>query len=186
MADSSINGRQTFEEAVAEHLDALYRAALLLTAGHADDAEDLLHDALVRSLNYWETLRDPNGARAWLFRVLNRTHINRRRTRVRRREIAIEDLGESAFESALAQWQNHFTPEALAHIAHELETAEQILYTLPEAWRVVFWLSDVEGFKQHEVADMLGIPEGTVASRLYRARVQLAKRLTDIKHRRWE
>lgn len=178
---------RAFEEIVAEYLDPLYRAAVLLTGGRADEAEDLLQDAMVQGLRHWQALREPASARAWLFRILTRTHFNRRRTVARRRELSEEDAGDEVLaDETLAEWRARFTPGELAGARVRLEQLEQAAEQLPETWRAVFLLVDVEGFGHREVAAILEIPEGTVASRLYRARQRLGEQLlADPRWRKW-
>lgn len=71
--------RLAFEEVAVEHLDALYRTALRYARGNTAAAEDLLQDTLVKALDAWPTLREPQRAKAWLFRILSRLHLNRLR-----------------------------------------------------------------------------------------------------------
>ena len=162
---------------LTEHLDALFRTALRLCQGHWADAEDLLQDAALRAFDSFTQLRDPAAARAWLFTILSRTHLNRVRSRGRRAETLATDLDEPAFEAALAEWTDAPSPmEELetGQLGEQLATAVDDLP--PELGSVVV-LVDVEGFTQREVASMQGIPEGTVASRLFRARRRLREAL---------
>lgn len=164
---------RAFEEVLAEHLDALYRTALRLCRGHEADAEDLLQEAALRALEGYGRLRDPSAARAWLFTILGRTHLNRLRSSRRRPETANTDLDESSFEAALAEWSPMPSP---AEVVEARQLGEQLTRALDELvpeQRAVVLLVDVEGFTQREVAGMLEVPEGTVASRLFRARRQL-------------
>lgn len=159
-----------FEELLSEHLDALYSSALRFCAGRPADAEDLLQDAVFRAFQHFDELRDPAAARAWLFTILTRTNLNRLRTRRRRAETLAPDLDEREFEEALASWQHSTAPDEYADAALTRQRLTAALDTLHDDVRLVIWLSDVEGFRQREIADMLDIPEGTVASRLFRAR----------------
>jgi RNA polymerase sigma-70 factor (ECF subfamily) len=157
----------------SEHLDALFRTALRLCRGHEADAEDLLQDAALRAFEGYDRLRELSAARSWLFTILHRAHLNRVRSARRRPETVSSDLEESAFESALAEWKPLPSPaEALeaAQLGHRLTRA---LDDLGAELRAVVLLVDIEGFTQREVAGMLEVPEGTVASRLFRARRQL-------------
>ena len=158
---------------LTEHLDALFRTALRLCQGHEADAEDLLQDTALRAFSSYGQLREPSAARSWLFTILSRTHLNRARTTRRRGETVSTDLDDSAFEAALAEWAPLPSP---AENVETWELGEQLTRALdglsPELSSVV-WLVDVEGFAQREVATMQGVPEGTVASRLFRARRQL-------------
>jgi RNA polymerase sigma-70 factor (ECF subfamily) len=161
---------RAFEEVLAEHLDALYRTALRLCRGHDADAEDLLQDAALRALAGYGRLREPSAARPWLFTILTRTHLNRVRGSRRRPETASADLDESAFEAALADWSPMASPADLVEARQLGEQLTRALDELAAEQRAVVLLVDVEGFTQREVAGMLEVPEGTVASRLFRAR----------------
>ncbi len=162
---------------LSEHLDELYACALRFCAGRTADAEDLLQDAVYRAFQHFDDLRDSTAARAWLFTILTRTNLNRLRARMRRAETLATDLDEHAFEEALASWQPSDGPEQYADDALTRERVAAALDTLDDDLRAVVWLSDVEDFRQREVAEMLGIPEGTVASRLFRARRALRSAL---------
>jgi RNA polymerase sigma-70 factor (ECF subfamily) len=161
---------RAFEELLAEHLDALYRTAVRLCRGRKSDAEDLLQDAVLRAFERFGELRDPAAMKAWLFTILTRTNLNRIRTQKRRAEMLASDLDEREFEQALASWRNAEVPDEQVHRTLLRERLAAALDDLDDQLRPVVWLSDVERFRQREVAEMLGIPEGTVASRLFRAR----------------
>jgi RNA polymerase sigma-70 factor (ECF subfamily) len=147
--------------------------AVRLSGGQETEAEDLLQETAVRAVQSFQALRDPRAARAWLFTILARTFHNRVRAATRRAETFAADLSEGAFEAALAAWRPLPTlEEVLAQ--HDLGTRlTAALDTLEVPLRTVLWLVDVEGFRLREVATMLEMPEGTVASRLYRARWQM-------------
>ncbi len=158
---------------LGEHLDALFRTALRLCQGHRADAEDLLQDAALRAFDGYAQLRDPSAARAWLFTILSRTHLNRVRSRRRRAETLSTDLDQPAFEAALAEWTETPSPADVAETGQLGEQLAKAVDDLPPELGSVVLLVDVEGFTQREVAAMQGIPEGTVASRLFRARRRL-------------
>jgi RNA polymerase sigma factor (sigma-70 family) len=169
--------RRAFEEVLSEHLDALYRTALRLCGGRRADAEDLLQDAMLRAFGRFGELREPEAARVWLFTILARTNLNRLRAQRRRAEMLASDLEEQDFERALASWQSAEAPDEQTDVVLARERLGTALDDLDEHLRPVVWLTDVEGFRQREVAEMLGIPEGTVASRLFRARRSLREAL---------
>ena len=162
-----------FELALCEHLDALYDASMRLCRGHRADAEDLLQEATMRALDGFGALRDPAAARAWLFRILIRTNLNRERSRRRRAETVAADLDDAEFERALADWSPTPTADEVAESANVRASVLHALDALDVPLRAVVELIDIEGFRQREAADMLEIPEGTVASRLFRARSAL-------------
>jgi RNA polymerase sigma-70 factor (ECF subfamily) len=168
---------RAFEELLSEHLDALYRTALRLCGGRTADAEDLLQDASLRAFERFAELRDRGAARTWMFTILTRTHLNRLRAGRRRAEILAVDLDEHAFEMALETWQPGLAPDERTDAVLARDRLAAALDALDEPLRTVVWLSDVEGFRQREVAEMLGIPEGTVASRLFKARRSLRESL---------
>lgn len=170
---------RAFEELLSEHLDAVYGYALRLCGGREADAEDLLQDSMLRAFGGLAQLRAPAAARAWLFTIMTRTHLNRIRAARRRTEVAFADLDEAAFERALEGWVPARTPEEIFGRHQLRERLGRALDSLPPELRSVVWLSDVEEFRQREIAAMLEIPEGTVASRLYRARRELRERLGD-------
>lgn len=171
---------RAFEELVAQNVDPLYRTALRLVGGRQADAEDLLQDACLRAFQRFDSLRNLEAARPWLFTILVRTHLNRERSRRRRAETVEADLDDGALERALAGWQPGPTPEDLLARDQLRERLRGALNALPAQLRVVVVLADVEGFSQREVADMLKVPEGTVASRLFRARRELRDRLASL------
>jgi RNA polymerase sigma-70 factor (ECF subfamily) len=164
---------RAFEEVLSEHVDALYRTALRLCGGRRADAEDLLQDAMLRAFERFGELREPEAARVWLFTILTRTNLNRLRALRRRAETLASDLEEREFEDALASWRGLDLPDERTDLLLTRERLAAALDALDEDLRPVVWLTDVEGFRQREVGEMLGIPEGTVASRLFRARRHL-------------
>jgi RNA polymerase sigma-70 factor (ECF subfamily) len=169
---------RAFEELLSEHLDALFGTALRLCNGRQADAEDLLQEATLRAFDGFGSLRQETAGKAWLFTILVRTHLNRIRSGRRRPETLASDLDEVAFEEALGAWQSAPTPEDLVLGAELRQRIGDALEGLEADMRTVVHLVDVEGFPQREVARMLEIPEGTVASRLFRARRILRERLT--------
>jgi RNA polymerase sigma-70 factor, ECF subfamily len=168
---------RAFEELLSEHLDALYRTALRLCGGRSADAEDLMQDAMLRAFGRFGELREPAAARVWLFTILTRTNLNRLRSQRRRAETLASDLEEHEFEDALAAWRSAEAPDEQADLLLTRERLAAALDALDDRVRPVVWLIDVEGFRFREVAEMLGIPEGTVASRLFRARQNLREAL---------
>lgn len=158
---------------LSEHLDALFRTALRLCQGREADAEDLLQDAALRAFTNYGQLREASAARAWLFRILTRTHLNRVRAARRRAELVDADLDEGALEAALAEWVPLRSPAEETEVRLLGEQLTGALDELPDELRRAIWLVDVEGFTQREAASMEDVPEGTIASRLFRGRRQL-------------
>jgi RNA polymerase sigma-70 factor (ECF subfamily) len=170
-------GVRAFEDLLSANLDSLYRTSARL-CGDPDDAQDLLQDAALRAFQHRHQLRDPEAGRSWLFKILVRTHLNRVRSERRRPESIESDLNEGEFESALADWSSEKAGGDWLDRLAERERVALAVQEVDPRLRVVLLLSDVEEFSQREVAAMLEIPGGTVASRLFRARRALREILS--------
>jgi RNA polymerase sigma-70 factor (ECF subfamily) len=165
----------SFEREALPHLDVLYRVALRL-AGDAAAAEDLVQDTMLRAFRGWAGFQPGTNARAWLLTILRNTFINEYRRR--KREPIAMDI-EAAEPHAIYRDVADADPEGefFARIvdARILEAVDR----LPTPFREVVVLSDMEGLSYGEIADSLGVPVGTVKSRLFRARRQLQRELFD-------
>lgn len=151
---------------VLDQLPALRRYALSLTRDPTD-AEDLVHDALLRAWEKQGTFRAERGLRQWLLSILHNTFVDRLRTRRaerRRIEQIAGDLRADPAAHQLAPAQDH---------ALRLAQVRQAFMALPEEQRAVLHLVTVEGLGYSEAAQALGVPVGTVMSRLARARAAL-------------
>lgn len=177
MDGAAPKGARAFEDLLSANLDSLYRTAMRLCGG-SDDAQDLLQEAALRAFQYRGQLRDPDAGRAWLFRILVRTHLNRVRAEERRRESSESDLGERQFESALAGWATVNRSDDWLDRLADADRVRRAIDEVDGRLRVVLLLCDAEEFTQREVATMLDLPEGTVASRLFRARRAVRKILS--------
>jgi RNA polymerase sigma-70 factor (ECF subfamily) len=165
----------SFEREALPHLDVLYRVALRL-AGDPSAAEDLVQDTMLRAFRGWSGYRPGTNARAWLLTILRNTFINEYRRR--RREPVAMDI-EAAEPHAIYRDVADADPEGefFARIVDTriLEAVDR----LPTPFREVVVLSDMEGLGYAEIAESLGIPVGTVKSRLFRGRRQLQRELYD-------
>lgn len=172
--------REQFEALVGQHLDGLFGAALRLTRNRAN-AEDLLQEAFLRAWRSFHTFREGTNFRAWLYRILMNAYIDGYRKTSREPEIVEQDdIDEFYLYSKVQEsdeYQRAGNPEQL--LLANLMDANVVgaLESLPEAFRSVVLLSDVEGFSYKEIAEILNIPIGTVMSRLHRARRQLQVKL---------
>ena len=151
-------------EVLADHLDRLYRAAWAM-CGSREDAEDLVQETFVRVLAKRRTIATDEDALPYLLRVLRNTFVSSLRTRSRRPKTApIEDA-----EPRLAASEAASPTAVLA--AREVFAA---IAALPEDQRDVVAAVDVAGLTYAEAAETLGVPTGTVMSRLYRGRARVA------------
>lgn len=152
-------------DAILAHLDALYRFALRLTRNH-HDAQELTQETVLRAWERKQTIT--TNARAWLFQTLYHTFVSGRRHFSRWKQGVDEDSDTERLEEG-----GNPLPTAIA-----TEDVRRAIEALPEELRVVVWLSDAEELRLREIAQILGWPIGTVASRLWRARQELRKFLS--------
>lgn len=173
-------GDDTFVEEVMSHAPQLWSAALRMTRNRAD-AEDLLQETFLKAWRSSHTFERGTNLRAWLFRIMTNTFINRWNAAKRRpMETDIEDVEDLYLYRRLGT----LDPSALDSSAEDqmlaLFTADEVkaaLEDLPEAFRLPVLLADVDGFSYKEIAEMLDVPVGTVMSRLHRGRKAMQKRL---------
>ncbi len=175
--------RGWFEAEVVGLLPELYSTALRLTK-NSMDAEDLIAEAVAKAWIGSSSLRDRASFRGWIFRILTNVFVSLWRARGTQgrfeplpAEVSEEDrfsLFERLHQPFLLWWGNP-EQEFLNKILRE--DLERAIGALPEVFRVVVVLADVQGFSYREVAEALGVPIGTVRSRLARARSLLQKAL---------
>ena len=145
-------------------------------ARNAEDAEDLVQEAYLKAYKYYDKFQEGTNFKAWLFKILKNTFINRYRKQQQQPLHAAFDEIEDAFESQL-QSDPRVSPipdpeqELLESVLDE--HVQQALAELPDDYRMVVLLADLEDFSYKEIADILEIPVGTVMSRLYRGRRML-------------
>ena len=157
---------RTFEDAVLPHLDAAFNYARWLTRDQAD-AEDVVQDACLRAVRYLHTLRD-GDARAWLFTIVRNAWYGRLSRRARATERASYDGHRDE------QPDEALDPEAQLMQRDTVTTVRLALERLPVAFREVIALRELEGLSYKDIATILGVPIGTVMSRISRGRERLA------------
>lgn len=172
--------RERFVQEAWPLLDQLYRAAWRYTRNHSD-AEDLVQETMLKAYRSFDQFASGTNIRAWLFRILLTTWINRYRSTERRpKEVLTEHLSDLEFNPAVARSSiASASAELLALDALGNEDVRAALANLPEGQRLTVFYVDVEGFHYAEVAEILGIPLGTVMSRLHRGRRALRQALVE-------
>jgi RNA polymerase sigma-70 factor, ECF subfamily len=171
---------EIFETDVLAQLDSLYRTALRMT-NNRQEAEDLVQETMLKAFRFVHTYQAGTNLRAWLFRILNTSAINRYRRQAthptpsylpegeefylynRIRNLNGQELSQGAEDEALTQYLD--------------EDVYQALNDLPPNFRMAVVLADIEGLSYKEISEVLQIPIGTVMSRISRARRQLQKSL---------
>ena len=152
--------RDVFEREALPHRGALLATARRLT-GRAEDAEDLVQDTLLRAFRYAHRYQPGSNARAWLSRILHRVRLDALRARGRRlTTVPLQD--ENPRVDAAQEW-----------LLSGGDALERALAAVPEPYRSAVVLRDLEELSYDEVADVLGVPIGTVMSRIHRGRAVL-------------
>ncbi len=182
MSEASANARPGFEEEALVHIDAVYRFALRLT-GAPDLAEDLVQETFLRAFRSWDQYTQGTAAKSWLFTICRNVFLRRRERNQRHDEIVEQSGGREG------RGPNPVNPVWVSVLGVDPEGAffdsivdDRIIDAindLPEEYRTAVVLSDVEGLPYAEIAELMGVPVGTVKSRLFRGRRQLQKVLYD-------
>ncbi len=177
MADPS-----TFADQAMEFMPSLYSAALRMTRKPAD-AEDLVQETYLKAYRGFGGFREGTNLKAWLYRILTNTYINRYRAQQRRPdETNLDDIEDFYLYRRLGGLEGaratRSAEDELLDLFTETEVKDAV-EDLPEQFRIAVLLADVEGFSYKEIAEILDIPIGTVMSRLHRGRKGLQKRLYD-------
>lgn len=178
--------RAWFTRCIEENMDALYGTALRLTRRQAD-AEDLVSECVAKAWSAIDSLEDRARFRPWIFRILHNGYVSDYRKRsVRPDEIRFDESPGEEDGYTIVPWLNEQPDEFLAWWAqpekdffNDLlgESIVAALDRLPEAFRVTVLLVNVEGLTYDEAAEALGVPPGTVRSRMKRGRALLQKAL---------
>ncbi len=170
--------RAEFEREAMPYLDKLYGAALRLTRSESD-AEDLVQDTLLKAYRFYDRFEAGTNLKAWLLKILTNTFINRYRRTVRERKVFDGAVAKPVGEGVMSR-------AAMRALTTPIETAQQRILAreiqkaideLPEDYRIMILLADVEELSYKEIAEAIGCPIGTVMSRLHRARKTLQKKL---------
>ena len=171
-----------FEEEALPHLDAVYRFALRLS-GSVDEAEDLVQETFLRAYNAWDQYERGTRAKSWLFTICRNVFLRRRERAQRHEEILSENVDRDGPgpEASNPLWSSTagFDPEGEFFASIVDERIIEALEDLPEEYRTAVVLSDIEGLPYAEIAEMVGVPVGTVKSRLFRGRRRLQEVLFD-------
>ena len=156
-------------------VDQLYRAALRYTRRPAD-AEDLVQETMVKAYSGFHRFTDGTNVRAWLFRILTNTWISSYRSAQRR----VDEVFSADVAEVWPTAGGNPSAELAVLEAMGDEVVRDALQALPEGQRLVVYYADVEGFRYKEIAEILGLPLGTVMSRLHRGRAHLRALLMDV------
>lgn len=158
-----------YEKIVLPHKDALFNFALKMT-GSPDDADDLVQETLMKAYRFFDKFEKGTNIKAWLFRILKNSFINMYRKQSKEPDKVDYDDVSNFYESIKATEikSMHVQEDIFSHLLND-DVAEAIS-ELPEDFRTVIILSDIEEYSYEEIAEFIDRPIGTVRSRLHRAR----------------
>jgi RNA polymerase sigma-70 factor (ECF subfamily) len=170
-----------FTREVEPLLDVLLRGARRLTRSDAD-AEDLLQDALLHAYAGFGSFKEGSNLKAWLFRILYNRWVSAYRSKqCRPSEVPVDGITERDLADSAARLPaGHRSAEAEALEALPDTEIKAAMNALPDGFRTVVYLSDVQGYTYAETAKILGIPHGTVMSRVSRGRQRLRVALAHV------
>jgi len=173
-----------FSELIARHQGRVYNHALRLM-GSTQDAEEVLQDTFLQVYRNLDRFEERSRFSTWVYRIATNEALMRLRRASRKREVFVEDTtgdewwGDDVREFARSPLDDLLDQEVRERLREELAK-------LPEEYRVVFTLRDIEGLSNAEVADVLGISVAAVKSRLHRSRLHLRDRLSRVFRERKE
>ncbi len=171
--------RERFEVLAGEHLNGLYATALRLTRNRSA-AEDLVQEAMLKAWRSFQTFQEGTNFRAWAYRILMNAHFDNYRKDSRAPEAVQEEVSDLYLYTKARESQDLSeagNPEVQVLDGMMDAEVRDSLEAMPVQFRAVVLLVDVQGFSYKEAAEILGVPEGTVMSRLFRGRHFLQSRL---------
>jgi RNA polymerase sigma-70 factor (ECF subfamily) len=167
-----------FKAEAFPHKDILFNFALR-TTGDKDDAHDLLQETFMKAFRFWDKYEKGTNIRAWLFRIMKNSYINRYRKETREPGMVDYDDVENFYDLIRDDGtdSNDLQKRMFSNMLSDEVT--EALQSLPEDFRTVVILCDIEGLMYDEISEFLNCPIGTVRSRLHRGRKMLEEKLYD-------
>lgn len=173
--DATLNGQPAaFGLLVKKYQQRLYNA-LIYTVGHAEDARDIVQDAFVQAYVRLDTFRRDSAFFTWLYRIAFNAAATRRRRQ--HATLSVERLRETDGMDPVDQGAG---PADRIEEAERSRKVHEALAELPEEFRTVLVLREIEGHDYDAIAEILDLPVGTVRSRLHRGRIQLREKLISV------
>lgn len=178
LSRSTRRKQEEFQKEALPHMDILYNYALR-TTGNEDDARDLLQETFLKAYRFWDKYEKGTNIRAWLFRIMKNSYINRYRKETKEPDKVDYGDIENFYNTIRAEYTdaNDLQEKLFGNLLGDEVSAA--LQELPEDFRTVVILADIEGLTYEEIAEFIERPIGTVRSRLHRGRKLLQARLFD-------
>ena len=175
-----MSAKEKFTSDAMQYAPQLFSTALRMTRNRSD-AEDLVQETYIKGWRSFHTFQEGTNLRAWLFRIMTNTYINKYNAQKRKgTEVELDDVEELFLYKRLGSIDQSQLSSSAEDQMLDLFTDDEVknaLESLPEDFRIPVLLSDVDGFSYKEIAEMLEIPMGTVMSRLHRGRKAMQKML---------
>ncbi|MCE2817482.1 MAG: sigma-70 family RNA polymerase sigma factor [Ilumatobacteraceae bacterium] len=175
-----MGAREDFTNDAMQYAPQLFATALRMTRNRSD-AEDLVQETFLKGWRAFDSYQQGTNLRAWLFRIMTNTFINKYNSQQRRpQETELDEVEELFLFRRMGAFDQSKMSQSAEDQMLELFTDEEVknaIESLPETFRIPVLLSDVEGFSYKEIAEMLEVPIGTVMSRLHRGRKAMQKML---------
>jgi RNA polymerase sigma-70 factor (ECF subfamily) len=172
--------REDFTHDAMQHAPQLFSTAMRMTRNRSD-AEDLVQETFIKAWRSFATYQQGTNLRAWLFRIMTNTYINKYNAQQRKpTETELDDVEELFLYKRLGAVDQSQLSQSAEDQMLSLFTDDEVkkaLEELPDQFRIPVLMSDVEGFSYKEIAEILEIPLGTVMSRLHRGRKSMQKML---------
>ena len=172
--------KEKFTSDAMQYAPQLFSTALRMTRNRSD-AEDLVQETYIKGWRSFHTFQEGTNLRAWLFRIMTNTYINKYNAKKRKgTEVELDDVEELFLYKRLGSIDQSQLSSSAEDQMLDLFTDDEVknaLESLPDDFRMPVLLSDVDGFSYKEIAEMLEIPIGTVMSRLHRGRKAMQKML---------
>ena len=175
-----MGAREDFTNDAMQYAPQLFATALRMTRNRSD-AEDLVQETFLKGWRAFDSYQQGTNLRAWLFRIMTNTFINKYNSQQRRpQETELDEVEELFLFRRMGAFDQSKMSQSAEDQMLELFTDDEVknaIESLPETFRIPVLLSEVEGFSYKEIAEMLEVPIGTVMSRLHRGRKAMQKML---------
>lgn len=172
-ADLAVNKKYLdFDAEIISHMDALKSFALKMT-NDPDETDDLVQDTLLKAFRFFDKFEKGTNAKAWLFQIMKNSFINNYRKTTREPFKVDYDDVQNFYENIKSEdvKTQHYENDAFSDVLDD--EIVNALSVLPDDFRTIVFLSDIEGYTYDEIAEFMDCPIGTVRSRLHRARKML-------------
>ncbi len=177
-SDTSPVFSSAFEQEMIPHFNVLYNYAFRLT-GSSDDAKDLVQETFMKAFRFFDSFEKGTNSKAWLYKILKNTFINNYRKKTSEPQKVVYEEVENFYDTIRDDTVDSTNLEKKYFDSQMGDEITSALNELPEEFRQVVLLCDIEEWTYEEISDYLKCPIGTVRSRLHRGRKMLQEKLAD-------